>query len=76
MSLRGTERLAALCEAFPAVPRSIVIKADVLREGTRYTPDLEEAGRTTFPHSCKGSAWSTDADFRRLVHGCSCDDCG
>ena len=49
--LRGRERVAALCEAFATVPRSIVIKADILREGTRYTRDLEEAGTTTFPHS-------------------------
>ncbi len=49
--LRGRERIAGLCEAFPTIPRSIVIKADILREGTRYTRDLEAAGTTTFPHS-------------------------
>ncbi len=48
---RGTEHIAALCQAFPNIPRSIVVKADILREGIRHTPDLEEAGATTFPHA-------------------------
>ncbi len=50
-ALRGQERIAALGEAFPTIPRSIVVKADVLREGLRHTPDLEEAGASSFPHS-------------------------
>jgi hypothetical protein len=49
--LQGRERIAALCEAFPDIPPSIVIKTDVLREGTRHTRDLEEAGAGSFPHS-------------------------
>lgn len=48
---RGRERIASLCDAFPDIPRSIVIKSDVLREGTRHTPALEEAGAASFPHS-------------------------
>ena len=48
---RGNERIAALCDEFPTIPRSIVVKSDVLREGTRYTKDLEEAGASSFPHS-------------------------
>ncbi len=48
---RGRDHIAALSEAFPTIPRSIVVKADVLREGMRYTRDLEEAGAVTFPHS-------------------------
>jgi hypothetical protein len=48
---RGNERIAALSEAFPTIPRSIVIKSDILREGIRHTPDLEEAGASSFPHS-------------------------
>ena len=47
----GQERIAALCEAFPLIPRSIIIKADVFREGLRYTKDLENAGEVSFPHS-------------------------
>ena len=48
---RGDARIADLCEAFPAIPRSIVIKADVLTQGIQYTRDLEEAGAASFPHS-------------------------
>jgi hypothetical protein len=47
---RGNERIAALCEAFPAIPRSIVIKTDVLREGTRHSSDVETAGGSSLPH--------------------------
>lgn len=50
-NLRGGERIASLCEAFPAIPRSIAIKSDVLREGIRHTPDLETAGAASFPHT-------------------------
>jgi len=48
---QGNERIAALGDAFPTIPRSIVIKSDVLREGLRHTPDLEEAGTGSFPHT-------------------------
>ena len=51
MNTQGKERIDSLCETYPAIPRSIVIKADVLREGTRHTKDLEEAGSASFPHS-------------------------
>lgn len=39
------DRLQELMEQFPQTPRSIVIKADVLREGLRDTPDLRRVGR-------------------------------
>ena len=42
--LQGLERIEELSEKFPQVPRSIILKNDVLREGTRYTDDLREAG--------------------------------
>jgi len=51
MNIQGRERIDALCDAYPTIPRSIVIKADVLRAGTRHTKDLEEAGASSFPHS-------------------------
>jgi hypothetical protein len=51
MEPRGAERIASLCDSFPTIPRSIVIKSDVLREGIRHTADLEEAGASSFPHS-------------------------
>jgi hypothetical protein len=49
-SLRGAERIQELSEKFPQVPRSIILKNDVLREGTRYTDDLREAGSYACPH--------------------------
>lgn len=39
------DRLQELIEQFPQTPRSIVIKAEVLREGLRDTPDLRRIGR-------------------------------
>lgn len=42
-------RLRELADAFPEVPRSIVTKIDVLREGIRFTPDILEIGRWALP---------------------------
>ncbi|MFQ5903801.1 MAG: hypothetical protein ACE5JO_08930 [Candidatus Binatia bacterium] len=39
------DRLQELMERFPRTPRSIVLKADVLREGLRDTPDLRRIGQ-------------------------------
>ena len=36
---------------FPETPDSIILKADVLREGVRYTKDLGEAGQWAMPSS-------------------------
>ena len=47
MSLRGREYISELRGNFTALPDSIIMKPDMLREGVRYTPGLEEAG-----HSC------------------------
>lgn len=46
---QGTERLIELQEAFPDVPHSIVLKADVLREGVAYTPELTKVGKWALP---------------------------
>lgn len=43
------ERLEELHERFPTIPRSIVLKADVLREGVRYTPELTRIGKWALP---------------------------
>ncbi len=45
----GCSRLAALEDRFPEMPRSIVLKADVLREGVRFTPELAQLGRWALP---------------------------
>lgn len=42
-------RLEELQARFPDVPRSIIIKADVLREGVRYTPELTKIGKWALP---------------------------
>lgn len=49
MTPQGRERIAALRDQFPHLPRSILLKTDVLREGVRHTPDVEEAGASSLP---------------------------
>jgi len=49
-SKTGSRFIDKLCKQFPDIPRSIVIKADVLRNGTRFTPLLYELGQRSFPH--------------------------
>ena len=46
---RGSERIAKLQAQFPTIPRAIIIKTDMLREGVRYTPEIEEAGGQSLP---------------------------
>jgi len=41
--LQGQERIEELTEKLPQVPRSIILKNDVLREGTR-TEDTSSTG--------------------------------
>jgi len=38
-----------LQELFPGLPRSVVIKADVIRKGVRYTPNLLAIGKWAVP---------------------------
>ncbi len=47
--MRGREFVDELCGRFSHLPRSIVVKTDVLREGVRYSPELEEAGSSSLP---------------------------
>lgn len=42
-------RVDDLCERFPDIPRPIVIKTDVLREGIRFTPVALEIGKWAVP---------------------------
>ena len=44
------QRIRALAEQFPEIPRSIILKTDILREGCRFTPALHEAGEWALPH--------------------------
>jgi len=47
---RGSRFIDELCQRFPDIPRSIVVKSDVLRNGTRFTPLIHELGEQSFPH--------------------------
>jgi len=65
-SLKGNERVEELQSKFPQVPRSIILKNDVLREGTRYTEDLREAGEYACPHFL---VWNPEHPWNPLVSG-------
>jgi hypothetical protein len=57
----GSAYIDGLCRRFPDIPRSIVIKSDVLRSGTRFTPLIHELGQQSFPHFLiwnPGHAWN------------------
>ncbi len=47
---KGSGFIDDLCRRFPEIPRSIVVKSDVLRNGTRFTPLIQELGQQSFPH--------------------------
>ncbi len=47
---KGKGFIDELCQRFPDIPRSIITKSDVLRNGTRFTPLLHEVGQQSFPH--------------------------
>ncbi|MFQ5665561.1 MAG: radical SAM protein [Candidatus Binatia bacterium] len=42
-------RVDELCDEFPDVPRAVVIKTDVLREGVKFTPVALKIGRWAIP---------------------------
>lgn len=52
-----SHRLQDLMDQFPEVPRSIVLKTDVLREGIRFTPEILEIGKWALPEFL---AWDPD----------------
>jgi hypothetical protein len=43
-------RLQELVDKFPEVPRSIILKTDILREGCKFTSAVHEAGEWALPH--------------------------
>jgi hypothetical protein len=61
----GTERLAELQARFPRIPGSIVLKADVLREGVRYTPELTKIGKWALPQIHFIFEWDHDDVHRK-----------
>ncbi|MFI5394301.1 MAG: radical SAM protein [Candidatus Binatia bacterium] len=54
---RGRDRIAELQARFPGIPRAIVIKTDVLREGILPSALLARIGPVSFPHFL---IWNTD----------------
>jgi len=64
--LKGSERIAELASKFPDVPRSILLKNDVLREGTQFTEDLREIGSYTCPHFL---VWNPKHPWNPVVKG-------
>lgn len=58
-------RLAALRAQFPHVPRSIVVKTDVLREGVRWTPELTKIGKWALPQIHFIFEWDHDDVHRK-----------
>ncbi len=53
-------RIDELQARFPDTPRSIILKIDLLREGIRFTPALNEIGRWAIPHFLQ---WNPEHDF-------------
>jgi hypothetical protein len=53
-------RLAQLQEKFLEIPKSIIVKADAMREGIRYTQIMSEVGRWALPQSHWCYDWDHD----------------
>ncbi len=63
-SEKGRDRIAQLRARFPEVPRAIVIKTDVLREGIHPSAILPEIGPLSFPHFL---VWNSDHPWNPAV---------
>ena len=55
-------RLETLFSNYSYIPRTIVIKADSLTEGIRFTDALRDAGKWAFPDSEQSFEWDVDVD--------------
>jgi hypothetical protein len=67
------DRLEELSQKFPDVPRSIIIKTDVLREGIQFTPVVLEIGRWALPDYLP---WDPDVLVQyKAVAGDLIDEC-
>jgi hypothetical protein len=56
----GNARLEQLAAAFPTLPQSAILKADVFREGVAWTPDLNVIGQWAIPHTHMIFDWDHD----------------
>ncbi len=63
---KGRERITELQAQFPEIPRAIVIKADVLREGVHPNELLQRIGPLSFPHFL---VWNSDHSWNPAVGG-------
>ncbi|MCC7382169.1 MAG: radical SAM protein [Deltaproteobacteria bacterium] len=63
MSIR---RLETLRRQFPDIAPSVILKTDLLREGIRFTPVLNEIGRWCIPHFVM---WNPEHDFDVRANG-------
>ncbi len=66
IQLRGRERIDELQAQFPEIPRPIIIKTDVLREGVRAGELLARIGPHSFPHFL---LWNTDHPWNPTLIG-------
>ena len=64
-------RIEELQEQFPNINRSIILKMDLLREGIRFSPFLNEIGRHTISHFIQ---WNPEHDFDVVAKGSKPDD--
>jgi len=56
----GAELLDRLCERYPTVPRSIVLKTDLLTRGVNYTDDLKQIGPDGLSDTVRGFKFHHD----------------
>ena len=56
----GLGLLADLCERYPSVPRSIILKTDLLTRGVNYTDDLKAVGPDGLSDTVRGFKFHHD----------------
>src|SRR3989304_1096446 len=56
----GVGLFAQLCERYPAIPRSIVLKTDLLTRGINYTDDLKVVGPDGLSDTVRGFKFHHD----------------
>jgi hypothetical protein len=60
MMENGANLLETLCRRFPAIPRSIVLKTDLLTRGVNYTEDLKAVGADGLSDTVRGFKFHHD----------------
>src|SRR3990172_2815175 len=60
MTENGANLLETLCRRFPAIPRSIVLKTDLLTRGVNYTEDLKAVGADGLSDTVRGFKFHHD----------------